>query len=219
MSKQLIPNDIINVLKSSAEFKKSKAIADCMTYLINQIKLLESENEKLNAFINNKNEQFLKVKDELDTRNNEFNLLQDKVKILEEINKNLEQTIKEFKNKMVTENKNFNSKCENFALTLSQYKKILEDLKAEKEENNKIISNLKLENEKIKESQKNAENFNKKIKDYELLLYNMDLENQNFKNIIKKYHNKLGNKDDIDFQIKKIDLNAELETIENSNNI
>ena len=73
MSKVKLQKDLITNLKSTDEFKRSKAIAGCITFLSEKIKNLELEKnnylikiDELTKKNNNQKELNLKLKSELD---------------------------------------------------------------------------------------------------------------------------------------------------------
>lgn len=235
MSEKKLTKDIISQLKNTDEYKRSQAIAGCITFLSNKIKELELNNNNLNKKIEDltqkntkESELIVKLKSEVKVLKSQTELYKTKLSVTEELNKTLEQTISELKNKINTEKKSYNQKNDKLSSTINKYKNIIEEMKKEKEivlnnllkEKNKINN----ENEKLLKELKNMrqiEDLNKqmkyKIKKYEVLLYKMDLENQGYKDEIQKYQNQLSTLtgQTINFiPIYKIDLNNELESIE-----
>ena len=234
MSEGKIINDIIKQLKITDEYKRSQAIAGCITFLSNKIKELELDNSNLNIKINDltqkitsESELNFKLKSEMKVMQSQTELYKTKLSVTEELNKTLEQTISELKNKLNTDKISFNKKCEEFTLSLNKYKNTIEELKNEKENNESELINLKNEkNEMLSENEKLNDELNNmkklediniqlknKIKKYEVLLYKMDLENQGYKDEIQKYQNQLSTVtgQTINFiPIYKIDLNSEL---------
>ena len=235
MSEKKKIKDIISELKNTNEYKRSKAIADCITFLSNKIKDLELSNDNLNIKINDLNkkkssetELNFKLKSEIKVLKNQAELYKTKLSVTEELNKTLERTILELKNKLNSDKMSYNQKNAQISSSLNKYKNIIEDLKKERDKNENSINNL-IKEKKIlyneKEKLKKNEELNKqlkyKIKKYEVLLYKMDLENQGYKDEIQKYQNQISTLtgQTINFiPIYKIDLNAELETIEGNNN-
>ena len=160
-------------------------------------------------------------------------LLKIKLNITEKLNNSLEETIKELNLKIENQEKNFNKKCENFNNILNEYKNIFEELKSEKETledklkqafndiNNckELIQNYQIEINKLKSNKIALDILNKKIKSYEILMYKLDLENQNFKKDILNYRNQIAyitnsQTNEENFPIQKINLNQELDNIE-----
>ena len=241
MSEEEIIKEIITNLKKTDEFKRSQAIAGCITFLANKIKELELDNNNLNQKINDltqkntsESELTFKLKSELKVFKSQTELYKTKLSVTEELNKTLDQTISELKSKINNDKISFNKKCEEFTSLLNKYKNIIEELKKEKQKKENEINNLlhdknetnsekeKLVNEinKLKIIEENNKKLNTKIKKYEVLLYKMDLENQGYKDEIQKYQNQLSavTGQNINFiPIYKIDLNSELENIDGNN--
>ena len=149
MSEKRKIKDIISELKNTNEYKRSKAIADCITFLSNKIKELELSNNNLNTKINDLNkknssesELNSKLKSEIKVLKNQAELYKKKLSITEELNKTLEKTISELKNKINTDKISHNQKNAQFSSSLNKYKNIIEDLKSEKEKNENSINNL-----------------------------------------------------------------------------
>ena len=236
MSEKKLTKDIIFQLKSTEEYKRSKAIADCITFLSNKIKELELNNNNLNKKIDdltkkNTSESDLnfKLKSELKVLKKQGELYKSKLSVTEELNKTLEKTISELKNKINNDKLFYNQKNEKLSSSINKYKNIIEEIKSEKEKEINIL--IKEKNELYKEKEniinelnnkKKFEELNKqlkhKMKKYEVLLYKMDLENQGYKDEIQKYQNQLSTLtgQTINFiPIYKIDLNTELDSIQN----
>ena len=235
MSEKKLTKDIFAQLKNTDEYKRSKAIAECITFLSNKIKDLEANNKTLNKNIeeliqkNNKESELnFKLKSEVKVLQKHTELYKTKLSVIEELNKTLEQTILELKTIINNDKISYNQKNEQFTSSLNKYKSIIEEMKNEKEI---IINNLTKEKNDINNQKdelinelnnfKKFEEINKqlkhKIKKYEILLYKMDLENQGYKDEIQKYQNQLSTLtgQTINFiPIYKIDLNTELESIE-----
>ena len=238
MSEKKLTKDIITQLKNTDEYKRSQAIAGCITFLANKIKELEANNNNLNKNVedliqknNNESELNFKLKSEIKVLQKQTELYKTKLSVTEELNKTLEQTILELKNIINNDKISFNQKNEQFTSSLNKYKNIIEEMKNEKE---KLINDLTKEKNYINNQKdelinelnnlKKIEELNKqlkhKIKKYEVLLYKMDLENQGYKDEIQKYQNQLSTVtgQTINFiPIYKIDLNSELESIEGNN--
>ena len=220
MSKIKSQKDLISNLKSTNEFKRSKAIADCITFLSEKIKELELGKSNLNIRLEDLNKKNsaqkdlnAKLKSELEVQKSQNGLYKTKLTVLEELNKTLEQTVSELKNQFEKEKNEQNKKIEESELIINKYKKMLNEIKIEKENIEKKYKNY----EKFDEINKKMKN---KIKKYEVLLYKMDLENQGYKDEIQKYQNQLMTMTGQNFNfipIYKIDLNTELETIEGNN--
>ena len=241
MSEEEIIKDLIANLKKTDEYKRSQAIAGCITFLANKIKELELDNNNLNQKINDltqkstsESELTFKLKSELKVFKSQTELYKTKLSVTEELNKTLDQTISELKNKINNDKISFNKKCEEFTSLLNKYKNIIEEFKKEKQKKENEINNLlhdknemnsekeKLISEinKLKILEENNKKLKTKIKKYEVLLYKMDLENQGYKDEIQKYQNQLSTVtgQNINFiPIYKIDLNSELENIDGNN--
>ena len=236
MSEKKLTKDIIFQLKSTEEYKRSKAIADCITFLSNKIKELELNNNNLNKKIeelNKKNtsesESNFKLKSEIKVLKKQSELYKTKLSVTEELNKTLEKTVSELKNKINNDKIFYNQKNEKLSSSINKYKNIIEEIKSVKEKEINIL--LKEKNELYNEKEniinelnnkKKFEELNKqlkhKMKKYEVLLYKMDLENQGYKDEIQKYQNQLSTLTGqaINFiPIYKIDLNTELDSIQN----
>jgi hypothetical protein len=234
--------DLISQLKQTDEYTRSKAIADSITFLLSHINSLETSNtslkEEINSLTSSSSELNLnltKLKSDYTLLQNELKLYKSKLSVTEQLNHTLEQTIKELNSKLSNQQRNFDSKCDKFSSILSEYKNIFETLKEEKNtldiELNTALDKLnQFQQENVKLRQDNSLLMNeqgkynlmqKKIKDYELLLYKIDLENQTFKQELKKYQHlnmktgQIGNQCETIDNLKKIDLNSELNTIEN----
>ena len=117
MSKVKLQKDLITNLKSTDEFKRSKAIAGCITFLSEKIKNLELEKnnyliklDELTKKNNNQKELNLKLKSELDVLKSQNGLYKTKLTVLEELNKTLDQTVSELKNKIEKEKNEQNQK-------------------------------------------------------------------------------------------------------------
>ena len=100
MSKIKSQKDLISNLKSTNEFKRSKAIADCITFLSEKIKELELEKSNLNIRLEDLNKKNsaqkdlnAKLKSELDVQKSQNGLYKTKLTVLEELNKTLEKTV------------------------------------------------------------------------------------------------------------------------------
>ena len=228
MSKDKLLNEVLLQLKATDEYKRSQAIANCITFLLNKVKELEKKNNDLCNKISEmveKNTLEGKVnsnlKSEAKVLQSQTELYKTKLSVTEELNQTLEQTIIELKNKINSDKINNDKKIAQLSLSIKDYQNQIQELSKEKDE-------IKNENEKINnevnESKKYEEinkDLNIKIKKYEVLLYKMDLENQGYKNEIQKYQNQISTLSGqaINFiPIYKIDLNRELENIENNNN-
>ena len=220
MSKIKTQKDLIINLKSTNEYKRSKAIADCITFLSEKIKELELEKsnliiklEDLSKKNSSQKDLNTKLKSELEVQKSQNGLYKTKLTVLEELNKTLEQTLFELKNKIEKEKNEQIQNNNEYEMAINKYKKKLNEIKNESEK-------IKKENIKYKiigESNKKMKN---KIKKYEVLLYKMDLENQGYKDEIQKYQNQLATITGQNFNfipLYKIDLNTELETIEGNN--
>ena len=233
-------NEIISNLKNTDEFKRSKAIAGCITFLSNKINNLQKENKDLSNKISElmkKNSTEVESKYKLQSENkilkNESKLFQSKLTVTEELNKTLEQTIIELRNKINSDKIDYNKKFDQYSSSINKYKNLFNELQKEKQNNqnilNSIISDkneinnekdaLILEIKKLKENQTQNNILSTKLKKYELLMFKMDLENQGYKDEIQKYQKQILalSGENINFlPLEKIDLNAELETIENN---
>ena len=240
MSEKKLTKDIISQLKNTDEYKRSQAIAGCITFLSNKIKELELNNNNLNKKIedlNKKNtsesELNFKLKSEIKVLKKQSELYKTKLSVTEELNKTLEKTVSELKNKINNDKIFYNQKNEKLSSSINKYKNIIEEIKSEKEKEINILIKEKTEIYNEKENILNELNKTKKIeelnkqlkhkmKKYEVLLYKMDLENQGYKDEIQKYQNQLSTLtgQTINFiPIYKIDLNTELDSIQNNNNI
>ena len=205
MSEKKLTKDILIQLKNTEEFKRSKAIAECITFLSNKIKELELNNNNLNKKIKDLTEKNsseaelnFKLKSEMKVLKSQTELYKTKLSVTEELNKTLEQTILELKAKINNDKISFNQKNEQLSSSLNKYKNIIEDLKKEKEKSEKYINKLfeeknEINNElnKMKKFEELNKQLNHKIKKYEVLLYKMDLENQEYKDEIQKYQNQI----------------------------
>ena len=239
--------DLISQLKQTDEHNRSKAIADSITFLLSHIKSLETKNSslqeeitELTTFNADLNMDITKLKSDNALLQNEIKIFKSKLSITDQLNHTLEQTISELNTKLSNQQINFDSKCDKFSNILTEYKSVFETLKQEKasqdNELNHVIdelNQLKTENEQLnndnnmlKKERTKYYLLQKKVKEYELLLYKIDLENQTFRQELKKYQQSnmiRGNTnisynqhaDNIDV-INKIDLNNELNTIDNN---
>ena len=106
MSKIKAQKDLILNLKSTDEYKRSKAIAGCITFLSEKIKELETEKSNLTIKLEELTKKNLsqkelnaKLKSELEVQKSQNNLFKNKLTVLEELKKTFEQTISEQKNK------------------------------------------------------------------------------------------------------------------------
>ena len=236
----IISPELINKLKSTEEYKRNSAISNSINYLIGKIEELTEKNSKLikkkwwNEFKFKKiNEKLFQFKTDNNLLKDESKLFKTKLNITEKLNNSLEETIKELNLKIENQEKNFNKKCENFNNILNEYKNIFEELKSEKETledklkqafndiNNckELIQNYQIEINKLKSNKIALDILNKKIKSYEILMYKLDLENQNFKKDILNYRNQIAyitnsQTNEENFPIQKINLNQELDNIE-----
>ena len=239
--------DLIFQLKQTDEHNRSKAIADSITFLLSYIKSLETKNSSLQEKITelttsnaDLNMNLTKLKSDNTLLQNEIKILKSKFSITDQLNHTLEQTISELNTKLSNQQINFDSKCDKFSNILTEYKSVFEALKQEKasqdnELNNVIdeLNQLKTENEHLssdnntlKKEKMKYHSLQKKVKEYELLLYKIDLENQTFRQELKKYQksNVTRGKSNITYNqqtdsidaINKIDLNNELNTIDNN---
>ena len=239
--------DLISQLKQTDEHNRSKAIADSITFLLSHIKSLETKNSSLQEKITelttsnaDLNMNLTKLKSDNTLLQNEIKILKSKLSITDQLNHTLEQTISELNIKLSNQQINFDSKCDKFSNILTEYKSVFEALKQEKasqdnELNNIIneLNQLKTENEHLrndnsalKKEKMKYHSLQKKVKEYELLLYKIDLENQTFRQELKKYQkfNATRGKSNITYNqqtdnidaINKIDLNNELNTIDNN---
>ena len=100
MSEKKLTKDIISQLKNTDEYKRSQAIAGCITFLSNKIKELELNNNNLNKKIedlNKKNtsesELNFKIKSEIKVLKKQSELYKTKLSVTEELNKTLEKTV------------------------------------------------------------------------------------------------------------------------------
>ena len=236
----IISPELINKLKSTEEYKRNSAISNSINYLIGKIEELTEINSKLikkndEMSLNLKkiNEKLFQFKTDNNLLKDESKLFKTKLNITEKLNNSLEETIKELNLKIENQEKNFNKKCENFNNILNEYKNIFEELKSEKETledklkqafndiNNckELIQNYQFEINKLKSNKIALDILNKKIKSYEILMYKLDLENQNFKKDILNYRNQIAyitnsQTNEENFPIQKINLNQELDNIE-----
>ena len=157
MSDKKLTKDILIQLKNTDEYKRSKAIAGCITFLSNKIKELELNNNNLNKKINeltekNSSEAELnfKLKSEIKVLKSQTELYKTKLSVTAELNKTLEQTISELKNKMNKDKISFNQKNEQISSSLNKYKNIIEELKKENETNEENNNKLLEEKNEIK---------------------------------------------------------------------
>ena len=220
MSKIKTQKDLITNLKSTDEYKRSKAIAGCITFLSDKIKELELDKNNLLTKLDDLSKKNLsqkdlnmKLKSELEVQKSQNGLYKKKLTVLEELNKTFEQTVSELKNKIEKQKIEQKERNEQYEIMINKYKKIANEAKNEKEQ-------IKNENKSYKKLIENNKKLISKIKKYEVLLYKMDLENQGYKDEIQKYQNQLATVTGQNFNfvpIYKIDLNSELETIEDKN--
>ena len=168
MSKIKAQKELIINLKSTDEFKRSKAIAGCITFLSDKIKELESEKSNLIIKLEDLTKKNLsqkelnaKLKSELEVQKNQNGLFKTKLNVLEELKKTFEKTVSELKNKLEKEKKEQKEKIDQYELMLNKYKQISIETKNE----NKNFQKLEEINKTLK----------KKKKKYEVLLYKMDL--------------------------------------------
>ena len=214
MSKIKAQKDLITNLKSTDEYKRSKAIAGCITFLSEKIKELEFEKSNLIIKLDDLTKKNItqkelnsKLKSELEVQKSQNGLYKTKLTVLEELKKTFEQTVSELKNKLEKEKNDQKQRNEQYELAINKYKTTLYEIKNE--------------NKKYKKSDEVNKKLKNKIKKYEVLLYKMDLENQGYKDEIQKYQNQLSTitGQNINFiPIYKIDLNSELETIDKNKN-
>ena len=214
MSKIKAQKDLIANLKSTDEYKRSKAIAGCITFLSEKIKELEFEKSNLILKLDDLTKKNItqkelnsKLKSELEVQKSQNGLYKTKLTVLEELKKTFEQTVSELKNKLEKEKNDQKQRNEQYELAINKYKTTLYEIKNE--------------NKKYKKSDEVNKKLKNKIKKYEVLLYKMDLENQGYKDEIQKYQNQLSTitGQNINFiPIYKIDLNSELETIDKNKN-
>ena len=214
MSKIKAQKDLIVNLKSTDEYKRSKAIAGCITFLSEKIKELEFEKSNLMIKLDDLTKKNIaqkelnsKLKSELEVQKSQNGLYKTKLTVLEELKKTLEQTVSELKNKLEKEKNEQKQRNEQYEIIINKYKT--------------TIYEIKNENKKYKKSEEVNKKLKNKIKKYEILLYKMDLENQGYKDEIQKYQNQLSTitGQNINFiPIYKIDLNSELETIDKNKN-
>ena len=220
MSKIKTQKDLIINLKSTDEYKRSKAIAGCITFLSDKIKELELDKNNLLTKLDDLSKKNLsqkdlniKLKSELEVQKSQNGLYKKKLTVLEELNKTFEQTVSELKNKIEKQKIEQKERNEQYEIMINKYKKIANEAKNEKEQ-------IKNENKSYKKLIENNKKLISKIKKYEVLLYKMDFENQGYKDEIQKYQNQLATVTGQNFNfvpIYKIDLNSELETIEDKN--
>ena len=137
MSKIKAQKDLITNLKSTNEYKRSKAIADCITFLSDKIKELELEKSNLTIKLedlskknSSQKDLNMKLKSELDVQKSQNGLYKTKLTVLEELNKTLEQTISELKNKLEKEKSEQKKRNEQYELMVNKYKKMLTETKS-----------------------------------------------------------------------------------------
>ena len=152
MSKIKAQKELIINLKSTDEFKRSKAIAGCITFLSEKIRELESEKSNLIIKLEDLTKKNLsqkevnaKLKSELEVQKNQNGLFKTKLNVLEELKKTFEKTVSELKNKLEKEKKEQKEKIDQYELMLNKYKQISIETKNENknfqklEEINKFI--------------------------------------------------------------------------------
>ena len=186
MSKIKTQKDLIINLKSTDEYKRSKAIAGCITFLSDKIKELELDKDNLLTKLDDLSKKNLsqkdlniKLKSELEVQKSQNGLYKKKLTVLEELNKTFEQTVSELKNKIEKQKIEQKERNEQYEIMINKYKKIANEAKNEKEQ-------IKNENKSYKKLIENNKKLISKIKKYEVLLYKMDLENQGYKDEIQK---------------------------------
>ena len=185
---------------NSDEYMKSKAIAESIQSLLNRISVLECENEKLVKYNSNTIAIVNQLKSENALMINEINVYKNKESVNKELIATYEETIDKMKNSIKHKENEFKTNIEKYQKIINEYKTIYEEMKVDKvtlekqiEQAIKEVNVLKEENlslckeiEKYKQKSKQCESLDKKCKEYQILLYKLDLENQLYKEQIKK---------------------------------
>jgi len=226
---QMISN-LISSIQSSQEYVRSNAIAESIQLFSKTISNLKTQITEYESQIEKLNDNIFKYKTENELILKETNLYKNKLSVTEQLNKTLEKTITDLTNKInekINENQiqmnniinNNNKNIENINIEKLELENKIKELYNENNEYKNKINEIENENMNLKKNMKNNEMLNKKLKNYEILMYKLDLENQNYKQTIKNYQNKLstitGESIDNMIPINKIDINNELNTIEN----
>ena len=194
-------------MNNSDDYMKSKAIADSIQTMLNRISVLESENEKLIKYNSNTIAIVNQLKSENALLVNEINVYKNKESVNKELIATYEETIEKMKVKMKEKENEFKINTEKYVTIINEYKTIYEEMKIDKvsleKQIEKAIQNvneIKEENrslckeiERYKESTIKCENLNKKCKEYQILLYKLDLENQLYKEHLKKNNISINN--------------------------
>ena len=238
----IISPELIKKLESTEEYKRDSAIKTSIDYLIGKIEelteinsKLTNQNDEMSLYLKNINEKILKIQNDHNLLLNETKMYKTKLSISEKMINSLESTIREFNIKFDNKETMFNNKCNQFNRILNEYKNIIDKLKNEKitldyklNESLKQLNEYKEINEKIlfENNKLNADKIalkvlNRKLKSYQILMYKLDLENQNFKKDIINYRNyisKITNTEinENNFPYQKINLNEELSIIDNT---
>ena len=129
MSKIKTQKDLITNLKSTDEYKRSKAIAGCITFLSDKIKELESDKNNLLTKLDDLSKKNLsqkdlniKLKSELEVQKSQNGLYKKKLTVLEELNKQLKHKIKKYEillYKMDLENQGYKDEIQKYQNQLS----------------------------------------------------------------------------------------------------
>ena len=194
-------------MNNSDEYMKSKAIAESIQTMLNRISVLECENERLIKYNSNTIAIVNQLKSENALLMNEINVYKNKESVNKELIATYEETIDKMKSKIKEKENEFKINSEKYMKIINEYKTIYEEMKVDKvsleKQIEKAIQNvneIKEENrslckeiEKYKESTIQCENLNKKYKEYQILLYKLDLENQLYKEHLKKNNINIAN--------------------------
>ena len=194
-------------MNNSDDYMKSKAIADSIQTMLNRISVLESENEKLIKYNSNTIAIVNQLKSENALLVNEINVYKSKESVNKELIATYEETIEKMKIKIKEKENEFKINTEKYVTIINEYKTIYEEMKVDKvsleKQIEKAIQNvneIKEENrslcqeiERYKESSIKCENLNKKCKENQILLYKLDLENQLYKEHLKKNNININN--------------------------
>ena len=194
-------------MNNSDDYMKSKAIADSIQTMLNRISVLESENEKLIKYNSNTIAIVNQLKSENALLVNEINVYKSKESVNKELIATYEETIEKMKIKMKEKENEFKINTEKYVTIINEYKTIYEEMKVDKvslekqiEKAIQKVNEIKEKNrslckeiERYKESTIKCENLNKKCKEYQILLYKLDLENQLYKEHLKKNNININN--------------------------
>ena len=104
-----------------------------------------------------------KLKSEMKVLKSQTELYKTKLSVTEELNKTLEQTIIELKNKIKNDNISYNQKNEQYSSSINKYKNIIEEMEKEKEKNENMINSLINEKKEINDE---MERLNDEINGY-----------------------------------------------------